>query len=419
MKDPNTETRRILKPLPSFDDKPPSSPRGLWEARLTRTQTGALRKELHNAAVILENAPEWAGTIAWDAFAERVMVVKSCPVGDPGPWKDTYDLQATIWLQGSKWKLGCGHDIVSRAVDAIAHEHPFHPLRDRLEALAWDGVPRLGTWTSTYLGADDTPVHREMGRAWLLSAVARAFVPGCQADSALILEGPQGKRKSTALRVLALGFFTDDLADVSNKDALIQLHGNWIIELSELDAISKADAAKVKAFISRRVDKFRAPYGRKVEEHARACVFAGTTNQNDYLIDETGGRRFWPIACGAIEVDLLSREVDQLWAEAVSRYKSGECTYITSPNLLAEVTSHTATRYQVDAWTDRVLAFAKLKGNVSVPEVLENLNIEIGRWTRTDQMKVSKILKANGYERYRSGTEEPRQWRYRPNQCPK
>jgi hypothetical protein len=161
--------------------------------------------------------------------------------------------------------------------------------------LHWDGVERLDRWLSTYLGADDSDYSRAVGSRWLISAVARTFQPGAKADCCLILEGPQGIRKSTALRTIAGEYFTDELADLGSKDAAMQTRGVWIIELSELDSLSHAEVARIKAFMSRTTDRFRPPYGMRLVESPRQCVFAGTVNHGTYLRDETGGRRFWPI----------------------------------------------------------------------------------------------------------------------------
>ena len=148
----------------------------------------------------------------------------------------------------------------------------------------------MDRWLSTYLGADDTEYSRAVGSRWLISAVARIFRPGAKADCCLILEGPQGIRKSTALRTVAGEYFTDELADLGSKDAAMQTRGVWIIELSELDNLSHAEVARIKAFMSRTTDRFRPPYGMRLVESPRQCVFAGTVNHGTYLRDETGGQ---------------------------------------------------------------------------------------------------------------------------------
>ncbi len=162
-----------------------------------------------------------------------------------------------------------------------------------------------------------------MGSRWLRSAVARTFRPGARADCCLILEGPQGICKSTALRTLAGEYCTDERADLGSKDAAMQTRGVWTIELSELDGLSHSEVARIKAFMTRKTDRFRLPYGMRLVESPRQCVFAGTVNHSTYLRDETGGRRFWPITCGRIDVDELARDRDQLWAEAKERFATG------------------------------------------------------------------------------------------------
>jgi putative DNA primase/helicase len=384
----------------------------IWERQLSRTKEGSVKKLGSNIVLVLTNAPDWAGAIGFDDFAERIMIRKACPAGEPGPWTDNADKLTAIWLQRSKWQLEASYELVASSIETVARKNTFHPLRDRLNALVWDGNPRVDTWTSKYLGAEDSLVHVTMGVRWLLGAVRRAFEPGCQMDAAIILEGPQGRGKSSALRILSLGFFTDELSDVGSKDASMQLHGCWIVEIAELDAISRADAAKVKAFLTRRVDRFRAPYGRHVAEHPRQCVFAGSVNHNDYLRDETGGRRFWPIACGRIDLEALKRDVEQLWAESVQRYRNGECTYIDDVAIAAEVAAHTSERYQGDAWQDVVLAYAQVRESVSIQECLEHVGVERGHWSQQDSNRIAKILKAQGYVRRQMTIGGKKSWRY-------
>jgi putative DNA primase/helicase len=176
---------------------------------------------------------------------------------------------------------------------------------------------------NTYFGASDTIYSREVGLRFMISAVARVMSPGCKADHVLILEGPQGSQKSTAACILAgERWFTDELSELGSKDAALQLRGRWIIEMAELDALRKSEATRIKAFLSRRTDRFRPPSGRAVATIPRQCVFIGTTNSDGYLKDESGGRRFWPIRCGRISVDAIGNDRDQLWAEAIHHYRS-------------------------------------------------------------------------------------------------
>jgi putative DNA primase/helicase len=347
-------------------------------------------------------------------------------------------VRAAEWLQ--RRELNVTPMIVSRSVGAVAREITVHPVRDHLGALAWDGVPRIETWACRYLGAEDTAFHRSVGALWLISAVARIFRPGVKADHMLVLEGPQGARKSTALKILAgEDWFTDELPDLGSKDAAMHMQGVWIIEIAELDAIGKAEVSRIKAFLTRTTDRFRPPYGRYTIEVPRQCVFAGTVNPDTYLRDETGNRRFWPVRCGTIDIDALARDRDQLWAEAVARFRAGAIWWIEEPELIAAAKTEQEARYQGDAWDariDRWLTHERRRVNhgfgafeewrdeeveraqpicdVSVGEVLEGaLGIEPAKWTKGDQMRVGAYLKSRDWERYQRRSGEDREWRNR------
>jgi putative DNA primase/helicase len=319
-----------------------------------------------------------------------------------------------------------------------------HPVRDYLGSLTWDGVPRLEPWVCRYLGAEDTPLNRAFGSLWMISAVARIMRPGVKVDHMLILEGPQGAKKSTALKVLAgEDWFTDELAEIGSKDAAQQMRGVWIIEIAELDAIGRAEVSRIKAFLTRTTDRYRPPYGRHVVTVPRQCVFAGSVNPDTYLRDETGNRRFWPVRCGPIDLDGLRRDRDQLWAEAVARHRDGAIWWLEDPALIVAAGAEQDARYQADAWDtliERWLAFEKRRVNhghggyddwrdeeverdaplsdVSVGEILQHaIGIEPGRWSRADQMRVTAYLKANGWRKYQArvgaGRGSAREWRYR------
>jgi predicted P-loop ATPase len=310
-----------------------------------------------------------------------------------------------------------------------------------LNGLVWDSEQRLDTWALTYLGTSDTPLHRAFGSLWAISAVARIMQPGAKVDHMLILEGPQGARKSTALKVLAgTDWFTDELAEIGSKDAAQQMRGVWVVEIAELDAIGRAEVSRIKAFLSRTVDRYRPPYERYVIDVPRQCVFAGSVNPDTYLRDETGNRRFWPVRCGTIDLDALRRDRDQLWAEAVARYRQGAIWWLQDPMLIAMADEVQAERMQSDAWEgliERWIGFHRRRvysdsgrgyddwheeevkratplADLSVGEILEHaIGIEPARWSRADQMRVTAWLKANGWTRIQVRTESGRQWRYR------
>src|SRR5271170_1715417 len=239
-------------------------------------------------------------------------------------------------------------EIAGLAVQTVARDRTFHPVRQELNALKWDGTRRIDGWLSLYLGAEPSQYTSAVGSRWLISAVARIYDPGAKADCALILEGDQGLMKSTALKTLAEPWFTDEIADLGSKDAAMQTRGVWVIEIAELDSMSRADVSKIKGFISRTTDRFRPPYAKRLIESSRQCVFAGSVNHSAYLRDETGGRRFWPVACNRILIEDLERDRDQLWAEALVRFEAGETWWLDTLELIRTAEREQADRYESD-----------------------------------------------------------------------
>jgi predicted P-loop ATPase len=329
-----------------------------------------------------------------------------------GEWTDHEDRLAAEWLQ--RQGILVSVEVASQAAQTAARDRAFHPVKAYLQGLRWDGVERVDRWLSTYLGAADTEYSRAVGSRWLISAVARIFRPGVKADCCVILEGQQGIRKSTALRILAGEYFTDELADLGSKDAAMQTRGVWIIELSELDSLSHADVARIKAFMSRTTDRFRPPYGMRLVESPRQCVFAGTVNHGSYLRDETGGRRFWPVVCGRIDADALAGDRDQLWAEAKERFKSGQVWWLETPDLVQMASDQQDARYEGDLWEEVLGPWLENKQNTSISEVLEKgINKPLAQWTQTDKIRAARCLRAQGWTRYRERQGSRLEWRYR------
>ena len=233
----------------------------------------------------------------------------------------------------------------------------------------------------------------------------------------MILEGVQGLGKSRALHALADPWFTDEIADLGSKDAAMQLLGTWIIEIAELDSMARTEVSRVKAFLSRSTDRFRPPYGRRLIEQPRRCVFAGTVNSGEYLRDETGNRRFWPVRCSVARLDDLNRDRDQLWAEAVYRFRQGETWWLDEPGLIEDAKQEQAERLQGDPWQEAIEEFLSGHDDVSIAEILTDcLKKETNRWERKDEMRVGATLRALGWERFRRrlpGGGNRIQWRFR------
>jgi len=433
------ELRRRLNATGDVHHRPV---RPAWASQLRLDLAGTPERNEANVITALANDPAFAGALAFDEFRQEVVVARRLPWDEAGmnlprSWSDGDDLRCAEWLQ--RVEINVAPVVVSRTVSAIARDIRIHPVRDYLNALSWDSQPRLESWAVTYLGAPDTPLNRAFGSLWMISAVARIMKPGCKVDHMLILEGPQGAKKSSALKVLAgEEWFTDELAEIGSKDAAQQMRGTWVIEIAELDAISRAEVSRIKAFLTRTVDRYRPPYERYVISVPRQCVFAGSVNPDTYLRDETGNRRFWPVRCGAIEIDALRCDRDQLWAEAVARYRQGAIWWIEDRDLIDAAAAEQEARYHADAWDariDRWLAFETRRVNhgypgyddwrdeeierevpvsdVSVGEILEQaIGIEPARWSKADQMRVGAYLKAREWIRYQRRTRAGREWRY-------
>src|SRR5208282_5202986 len=188
-------------------------------------------------------------------------------------------------------------------------ENPFHPVKREIESTPWDQKPRNMRWVHTHLGAEDTPLNAVMGNKYLIQGIARVYEPGCQADATLLLVGKQGIGKGTALRTLAGDkYFTDHLSDMSSKDACLELLGKQIVEINEFS--NRRSELERKGYLTRVSDNFRPPYERRSRSVPRSCVFAATSNDTTPLNDETGGRRYWSVTCGKIDIEALRRDRD-------------------------------------------------------------------------------------------------------------
>jgi len=294
-----------------------------------------------------------------------------------------------------------GREVVHQAVMHRAHECRFHPVRDWLNSLEWDGKHRLAYLFSEYFGSEATAYAAEIGRMFIISMVARIYQPGCKADHLPVLEGRQGSLKSTACRVLGGEWFSDAMPEInSGKDASQHLRGKWLIEVAEMHAMNRAEATMLKSFISRDTERYRPSYGRAEVIEPRQCVFIGTTNQDTYLRDPTGGRRFWPVKTGRINIDALRRDRDQLFAEGVARFKAGEAWWPDKDFEREHIEPQQAERYEADIWEDSIRAYLRDKSAVLVGEIARDaLHFETNRIGKADQNRITAILGRIGWER--------------------
>jgi len=403
-----------------------------WMADLPLNREKRPIPNLASAIAAFRLAPEWRGVLTYNEFALEVGAVNRPPFPsswiDTGRWTQTEDLLTCEWLQ--KQGINVALETAGQAIQAVAGEHRFHPVRVYLDGLLHDGAQRIDRWLVDYLGVEDSEYARAVGAAWLIAAVARIYEPGCKADHILVLEGRQGCYKSTAFRTLGGEWFTDDLADLTSKDAPMQLAGAWIIEMSELDSLSRAEVGRVKAFVTRMTDRYRPPYGKRIVDQPRQCVFAGTVNHDAYLRDETGGRRFWPVKVGRINIETLRRDRAQLWAEAVRLYREGARWWLEDQDLVKAAAEEQAGRFLEDPWSEAVLDYThgRAESDVAVTEILCHLmpprdnrdgTSNLREWDQTSANRVARILTANGFSRHQVRIDGQRCWRYyRPEATP-
>jgi putative DNA primase/helicase len=320
-----------------------------WRERLLTTREGAIRPVRENVVLAVDGmehpatgewipgAAELAGVLAYNEFTNDVVKLKDAPWGTAaGLWKEVDDLLLGEYLVRTHWLPSMSRTTLEEAVRMVAARHEYHPVRQYLLGLVWDGKPRLRTWLrQTCLEEDEwddrAPLHRYLARVgtfFLMGMVARVLQPGVKFDYMLILEGRQGLGKSTLLRVLGGDFFADTGLVLGDKDSYQQLQGRWLYEFGELDSFSKTEVSKIKLFIASTSDYFRASFDRRARDYPRQVAFGGTTNEDHYLTDPTGNRRFWPLrVTRQIDLEWLRANRDQLFAEAVCRVKAGARMY--------------------------------------------------------------------------------------------
>lgn len=397
--------------------KPKKAAPEAWRANLIMSPSGAPKPLLANAITALREAPPWRTVLAYDVFAMQAMIELGPPwhpgtEWQPRPWTPQDDLLATDWMQ--RQGIGVNVATAAQAVEAVAQDRRFHPVLDYLDALEHDGEARLGGWLHKYLGTQPSPWNEHVGRHMLVAAIARIYDPGCKADTVPILEGPQGARKSTAIKTLFSPWFTDELADLTSKDAAMQTRGIWGIEISELDAMTRGEVSKIKAFISRTTDRFRPPYGNRIIESQRACVFWGSTNSDSYLKDETGGRRFWPIKVSKIDIPGLEKVRDQLWAEARKMFEAGYPWWIIKPEIQREAEEQQRDRYIGDPWDAAIERYVQGETEVTIEKVLRDvLGLELARCGQIEQNRIARSLRTMGFLRTQRRSGDKRVWVYR------
>lgn len=323
---------RMTEATADFDE--PAEDGEDWKAKLKITEKGAIAQTIENVVIILQHDPQLAGRLALNEMEHNIVSLSSLPwraARGASQWTDADDAALRYYLERT-YGIN-GKDRIFDAVNVVALQNKFHPVREYLDSCAWDGVPRIETLLVDYLGAEDTAYTRAVTRKALVAAVARIYNPGCKFDYMLTLRGRQGLGKSALIAKLGGRWFSDSFTTLQGKDAYEQVLGVWIMEVGELAGMRKAEAETIKLYISKQVDRFRPAYGRRLQEFPRQCIFIGTTNETQFLRDATGNRRFWVVdtpnePTRNLWDELTPETVRCIWAEAVELYRAGEALYL-------------------------------------------------------------------------------------------
>lgn len=364
----------------------------------------------HNARVFLHRE---GVRIRYNEFADRCVIEG---LAGFGPHFDDKASTRLRLLARSKYQLGVSREDWSDFLTDLALYNRFHPVREYLDSLTWDEKPRIDGWLVKYGGVTNSEYARAVGSIVLIAAVRRIMEPGCKFDEALILEGAQGKNKSTALATLAVReeWFTDDLPlDADTKRFIEAIGGKWIVEAGELKGMRKGEIDALKSTLSRRVDIARLAYGRHPAEIPRQCVIIGSTNSEHYLKDPTGNRRFWPVRCGEFDVEGLRRDRDQLWAEARVREARGESIRL-APRLYPAAGEEQEARRLSDPFEEALEThLGERTGKLRAHDVWTIIGkADVGRRTQEDMNRLGEVMRRLGWERTKRRFGGEAEWCY-------
>ena len=374
-----------------------------WMKHLEKDHRGAYKTNLSDITRVLRTAPELKGKLGFNQLSHVLTVMGELPWdrrSELRPIEDSDPIKLQEWLQEHEINIK-NKTTVQDAMLSVACENYFNPLQDYLNGLEWDGRERIDRWLVHYLGAEDKQFVRAVGGKFLISAVARAILPGCKVDTMLVLEGQQGIGKSQTLQALAEPWVLEELGDMKSKDSKQEIQGHWFVEVSELDAMKRNEVETVKAFIAKKVDTFRPSYGRYRKSHPRQFVLVGTTNSDSYLRDHTGNRRFWPVLCTEADLEALRQDRDQLWAEALVAYREGEVWWLVGEEI-ALAGHEQAQRFESDVWQDAVNDWLDktTKSRVTGLDVMEEcLDLPRDRQNVVTGRRVAQIMEQAGWER--------------------
>jgi len=412
---PETPGEGAPAPVISLEEARAEREQQAWLADLPRDRkSGKVRPNENIAQLALTTSPEFRGKIAFDLRRNGPVTTARTPAGAAGPWTTAHTIATAIWLQGLGVDIKPGH--IDNALLPVSRANEVNPLESWLYGLEWDGQERIGRWLATYCEADDSEANSIMGSKWLIGAVARACKPGCRMDYMLVLEGDQGVRKSTLIKVLGGEYAGENLPDFHSRDA-VQIAGfHWIIEISELAAMRKSEIENIKAFLSRTEDSYVGKWEKHPASFKRQCVLAGNMNPdgNGYLLDATGNRRFWPVRVGQIDIEAVKRDRDQIWAEAMHCWLRGDRWWVDKGEL-EPVAAEQALRREEDPWEKIIGPWAQTQVGTftSLDVAVGPLQIKPENISRAVSTRIGIALKLLGFERHRVRDGNDLKWLYR------
>ena len=353
--------------------------------------------------MVFANDPRWEGVLGYCDFSYRVLFLRKAPIDHAEVELQDPDVaRMRVWFQRNYFSMRPPpRNELQDAIIVASQRQRHHPVRVYLESLRPAGPPLIDDWLiRAFDAAGNRDYLRLIGRRFLIGAVARVMRPGCKMDNMLILEGNQGIYKSSALRILFGDWFSDAPIPLGDKDAYQLIQGVWGYEMAELDALSKTESTTAKAFITQQTDRFRPPYGSGVMSFKRQTVFVGTTNQDEYLKDYSGNRRYWPVLCRHVDLEWLELNRDQLWAEAVAAYRASEIWWIDGPEERVLCEAEQETRLSRDAWEDIISDWlmTHVSPYYTAAQILTDaLGLDAAHIQRVHQNRLSPIMKALGW----------------------
>ena len=363
---------------------------------------------------VFEGFEGFQGRIWWDDFHGKAMTTLNAnhamwaSPSTPHAVTDAHIEEMTAWAQDIFGMPGLASAMVHEGLRVAARRTRKHCLREWLTGLKWDGISRLEDVLPKGFGTPNDQYHCRVSASWLLSLVARAMRPGCKVDTMPVFEGKQGAGKSTALAILGGEYHGEVHEDFGSQNFCLSLHGKWLLEVAEMHAFGRQDVDRLKGILSTQTDRFRAPYGRVIEDHPRQSVFAGTTNRDDWAQDDTGARRFWPVRCATIALPWLEVNRDAIFAEAVARFNANE-SWWQLPIELCE--QHQQDRMPEDPWAVEIAKLGEDR-TWSISEILESiLKLEANGQHSGHVRRVAALLRNAGWECYKEGKDKLRRWK--------